>query len=33
MKIIYWNKGKKPVYVHGLGDRVLQQYGADVKTK
>lgn len=33
MKITHWNRGEKPVYIHGLSDRKLQEYGADVSLK
>lgn len=33
MKITQWNKGKKKVFIHGLGDKELQKYGLDLKKK
>lgn len=32
-KYIFWNKGKKKVFIHGLGDKHLKRYGQDVKVK
>ena len=33
MKITLWNRGKKKVFTHGLGDKALLKYGQDVKLK
>ena len=33
MKITRFDKGKKRVYVHGLGTKALRKYGQDVKLK